>query len=269
MPGSEPDLVSVANLVRNIGDQYLGGGQPGVEDTSRKDDGSLVTLIDTAIQTDLQLSLGKWHPEIPLLGEEMSHLQHCDVIQSSSGCFWVLDPLDGTTNYVAGFPFYGVSLALIKDFRPYLAIVYDPVRKELFTAERNKGACLNGEKLVVGTQTEIGECVANVDYKRLTRELAHRLVLSPPYRSQRNLGACVLEWCWLAADRFQIYLHGGQKLWDYAAGLLILEEAGGLALTFDGESIDCSGLGKKSVIAAANSRLQKHWVSWLDNAMRY
>ena len=96
--------------------------------------------------------LKTWFPDIPLLGEEMSHVQHCDVMQGSKGCFWTLDPLDGTTNFVAGFPFYGISLALIKDFRPYLAVVYDPLRKELFSAERGKGAQLNGVNIKAGAR---------------------------------------------------------------------------------------------------------------------
>jgi fructose-1,6-bisphosphatase/inositol monophosphatase family enzyme len=107
------------------------------------------------------------------------------------------------------------------------------------------------------------DCVANVDYKRLVSGLADRLVRYPPYRSQRNLGSCVLEWCWLAAGRLQLYLHGGQRMWDYAAGSLILREAGGKFTTVAGNPLDCRKFTKRSVIAATSPELHALWLAWI------
>ena len=87
---------------------------------------------------------------------------------------------------------------------------------------------------------------------------------SPPYRSQRNLGASVLEWCWLAAGRVQLYLHGGQKLWDFAGGNLILTESGGAATSLSGVPLDCGSLRKRSVVAAISPELLEQWASWLN-----
>ncbi len=228
-----------------------------------KFDGSFVTELDQRLQESiLSACMDRW-PQYDVLGEEMDHSNQVRVCSSDSPGFWVLDPLDGTTNFIAGFPFFGVSLALIIRGEPKLAIVYDPVRGEYFSAKHGEGAKLNGQPLCPSPEREIDQCIANIDYKRLVKELAERLVSSPPYRSQRNLGACVLEWCWLAAGRIHLYLHGGQKLWDYAAGSLILKEAGGDAITLAGNSLEYSKLKKQSVVAANNQELLHNWYRWI------
>lgn len=102
-----------------------------------------------------------------------------------------------------------------------------------------------------------------VDFKRLGSVLATELVTRPPYSSQRYLGSGALEWCWLAAGRFHVYLHGKQKLWDYAAGALILSEAGGCAETLQGEPIFSHELQPRSVVAAADARSFAEWRTWL------
>ena len=155
-------------------------------------------------------------------------------------------------------------MALVVKGQPRLAVVYDPVRKECFSARAGGGAFMNGNRITCNQTLALNACIANVDYKRLVGELAERLVRSPPYRSQRNLGSSVLEWCWLAAGRVQLYLHGGQKLWDFAAGYLILTEAGGAATTLSGGALDCASLKKRSVVAAVNPELLSQWSSWIN-----
>ncbi len=179
---------------------------------------------------------------------------------------WCVDPLDGTTNYAAGVPFFSVSLALLIQGRPLLGVVYDPVRDECFTAQKGRGAWLNDKALGTRSLTPLSleRSVAAVDFKRLSAPLAVRLATQHPYGSQRNFGACSLEWCWLAAGRFHVYLHGGQKPWDYAAGCLILSEAGGRALTLEGEDIFAAGLTTRSVAAALDPVLFAAWRESLD-----
>ena len=101
------------------------------------------------------------------------------------------------------------------------------------------GAWLNGARLggAHATDHPLRRAIACIDFKRLDRALAARLVAEPPFGSQRNFGSSCLEWCWLADGRFHIYPHGGQKLWDYAAASLVLSEAGGYAMTLDGEPV--------------------------------
>ena len=233
--------------------------------SQKKLDGSLVTKVDQTIQDYLQHALYTRWPRFGFIGEEMTHSEQVEICENSEEGFWVLDPLDGTTNFAAGFLFYGISLALVINGAPVLAVVYDLVREECFSAEQGKGSRLNGLPLRCPDTGELSDCIANIDYKRLVGELASQLVWCPPYRSQRNLGSSVLEWCWLAAGRIQLYLHGGQKLWDFSAGYLILLEAGGAATSLSGLPLDCGKLRKRSVVAAVNPRLLQQWVDWIDS----
>jgi len=229
-----------------------------------KGDGSVVTAADHAMQERLATELARRWPQFALLGEEMSGAAHASLMPQAQDGLWCLDPLDGTTNYAAGVPFFGVSLALLKIDGPVLGLVYDPLRDECFSAERGRGAWRNGVALRATTVApdELRRCLAVVDFKRLPRPLAAALGSAPPYGSQRNFGACSLEWCWLAAGRFHLYLHGGQKLWDYAAGSLIAAEAGMPAATLDGEPVFSFGLASRSVVAAVDRPSFERWTAW-------
>lgn len=230
---------------------------------NRKLDGSIVTEIDANLQHHISTALSERWPHVRLLGEEMSRERQMALLHRADDALWILDPLDGTTNFTTGFPIFGVSLAYVQNGVVQLAIIYDPNRSECFSAELGQGAFLNGQRLLPSKHAFLSSCVANVDYKRLTNALAGRMVSFPPYRSQRNMGSCVLEWCWLAADRIQLYLHGGQQLWDHAAGYLILSEAGGMGTRLDGRSITCDTLSKQSAVAASNPILYQAWLRWL------
>ena len=232
---------------------------------SAKADGSIVTDVDAALQLAIQSQLAVHWPHIPMLGEEMSNAEQAAMLKHSDSGLWVLDPLDGTTNFATAFPVYGLSLAYVQGGLTRAAVIYDPNRDECFSAELGRGATLNGKKINSSRTGKLCNSVANVDYKRLTAELSNRLVTCPPYRSQRNIGSCVLEWCWLATNRIQVYLHGGQQLWDHAAGHLILREAGGVASNLDGKEMLSNRLVKQSAIAAANPVLYKQWFAWVQN----
>lgn len=231
-----------------------------------KHDGSIVTQADLALQERLRVALERDFPGIGFLSEEMSAQEH-ERLVAAGRALWCLDPLDGTSNFAAGVPVFAVSLALLSEGRAELGIVYDPLRDECFTAARQRGAGLNGERLGrdIDIPSALGRCIAVVDFKRLAQPLAARLVTHPPYASQRNFGASCLEWCWLADGRFHLYLHGGQKLWDYAAGHLILTEAGGLACTLEGEEVFAVSLKPRSVVAVARgAALFADWRRWLQ-----
>lgn len=121
----------------------------------------------------------------------------------------------------------------------------------MFYAEKGKGAFLNDIKLPIKAYIPtLDGAIASVDLKRLNRKLATKISTTPPYFSQRNFGSCALEWCFTAAGRFDLYLHGRQKLWDYAAGYLVLEEAGGSMCGFGLDDFWKESLWQRSVIAA-------------------
>lgn len=232
-----------------------------------KHDGSVVTEADVAMQRRLKADLARHWPEYEFLGEEMTGQEHRQLTVQANKGLWCVDPLDGTSNFATGIPYFAVSLALIVNGRQELGLVYDPVRDECFMARRGAGARLNGMTLGVHEPPlpdTLRRCVAAVDFKRLKPALAAQLGAYPPYGSQRNFGASSLEWCWLADGRFHLYLHGGQKLWDYAGGSLILAEAGGACAALDGQEVFRYGLEPRSVVAAPTPALFSLWKTWID-----
>jgi myo-inositol-1(or 4)-monophosphatase len=230
---------------------------------SRKADGSLFTEADLATQDALKSALSALVP-VPVLAEEMTQQEQALQWLEGDAGLWCVDPIDGTSNFVNGLPYFAVSVALMRQGRPVLGVVYDPVADEAFHAAHGCGAFLNGEQLPIKTYVPVLEnAMAGVDLKRLEPGLARSLATSPPYMSQRNYGASTLEWCYAAAGRFDVYLHGGQRLWDYAAGVLIMAEAGGCICSMDYDDFWAAPLWRRSVIAALDPVLFEAWKTWL------
>jgi len=233
-------------------------------DARIKADGSLVTEADFAMQARMQRELAGLFPNYGFLGEEMELAQRQSQMDRPGTGLWVLDPLDGTSNYVTGIPYFAVSLALVVARRVQLAVVYDPARRELFHALAGRGAWLNGAPLVQNAApAALRKTIALVDFKRLPMTLARRLAEAPPYGSQRSFGSVALDFCWIAAGRGHLYLHGRHNLWDYAAGLAILHEAGGQSTTLDGRRDPALDLQPRSTAAALDAGLFTEWCAWL------
>lgn len=229
-----------------------------------KADGSLLTEADTAMQQAMQQFLAQNWPEFALLGEESTLEQQQQALASETGC-WILDPIDGTTNFANGIAFFSVSLALMVNNALVLGMVYDPARDELFSARLGLGAELNGQPIhCPQAKVELKHCVGIIDFKRLKPKLATALATDAPYASQRSFGSVALDWCWIANGRGQVYLHGNQSLWDYAAGWLILNEAGGASISLDDQPVLEKKVVKRSAIAAINPQTLANWKSWID-----
>lgn len=233
---------------------------------SLKKDGSLVTEADSAMQDAMIKSLLAHWPDYVVLGEEMTEAEQQAQLDSNANGLWILDPLDGTSNFANGIPVFSVSIALVLNDEVVLGLIFDPNRNETFSAIKGEGAWLNGQSLSCHSERErMNQCTAQIDFKRLTAEMRICLCKEHPYASQRNFGSGALDWCWLAASRSQLYIHGGQKLWDYVAGQLIFSEAGGLAKTFAGDKVFVKSLTPRSVMAAVNQplflQLQKYLTS--------
>ncbi len=229
-----------------------------------KADGSIITEADLVMQQRIRAALQDAWPQYAFLGEEMPRAEQEQALGDLDQGVWCLDPLDGTNNFASGIPYYAVSLAFLRPDGVQLAIVYDPSREECFSALRGHGAWLNDQPLQADPVTlTLRETLALVDFKRLPVDLVTRLAQRPPYASQRSFGAVALDWCWLACGRVHIYLHGGQKLWDYAAGHLILQEAGGHSIALDGRPVYQAGLQPRSAVAALDGALFEAWREWL------
>ena len=254
----------LAEIVRKIAREEL---LPRFRQVSHdvKQDGTLVTEADLSTQARLSEELAHAWPEVLFLGEEMSGEEQARLLEQSEQAVWVLDPLDGTSNFVNGVPFFAVSLALVEHGDVQSGLVYDPVHDEMFQAVKGQGAWLNGESLkVTPALLPLDKGAGIVDYKRLPPELARRLAEAPPYSSQRSYGSVALDWCWIAAGRASVYLHGRQNLWDYASGWLILAEAGGHSCTLTGEQVFNHSLEPRSAVAAADLAVFRDWCGYLQ-----
>jgi myo-inositol-1(or 4)-monophosphatase len=259
----ESVLQQLVEAVRQVGDEVV---MPYFLKVARqqKEDGSVLTEADIAAQAALQPRLQSI-VSAPVLGEEMPPEQQQACWDAGLEALWCVDPIDGTSNFAGGLPYFCISVALLRHGKPSLGVVYAPALKEMFYASAGHGAFLNGMSLpAVNYAPSMQAGVGAIDFKRLNRKLAVALATDSPYYSQRNFGASALEWCYLAAGRFDLYLHGGQHLWDYAAGLLILLEAGGQATTMGNDIFWNDPCGNCSALAAGNLQLFAPWKSWVN-----
>lgn len=261
------DVQQAAAVLRDACQQILTADVTASLTFSEKADGSLLTEIDLRLQQTIIESLQQHWPDVPVMAEEMSAQEHQAFI-SQTEAYWCLDPIDGTTNLAHGLPYYAVSLALMQNGVCELGVVYDPSRDDSFSATRGGGAFLNQQYRLQCRQDELtlANSIAMIDFKRLSTAQATLLATQPRYRSQRSLGSVALDWCWLAMNRGQVYIHGKQKLWDYGAGVLIFTEAGGIASQINGEPISFSPQTPGSALAAVNASLYKEWQAYLESA---
>ena len=228
-----------------------------------KADGSVVSEADLSTQQHILDALREYRPEIGFLAEEMSGDEQQRLL-SSGQPIWCLDPLDGSRNYVTGIPHFAISLALLDQGQVQLGIVYDPVRDECFSAYRGAGSWLNDERIIRKKEDiTLQQSTGLIDFKRLPIELSVRLVENMPYASQRSFGSTALDWCWMAAARCHVYLHGRANIWDYAAGHLVFQEAGGQSITLEGKDLPVNSLKQTAAVAALDPDLFDAWVEWL------
>ena len=191
------------------------------------------TDADLAAQAAIVDRIRARDPQAAILAEEN--------IQPPAGaeCIWVIDPLDGTTNYAHHIPVFSVSIALVQAGQPVLGVIYDPLREDMFAAEANQGATLNAQVLHVSAATDIAEAVIGLDWGRgeeaRSRELEWLRRTGLQSRTIRAIGSAALGMCYLAAGWIDLYYHGALMPWDGAAGQIIIEEAGGQLLNHHGQ----------------------------------
>jgi myo-inositol-1(or 4)-monophosphatase len=206
----------------------------------------LVTEVDRACEDAILDVLRSRCPGHDIVTEET------DLARTGSRYVWYTDPLDGTTNYAHGYPFFCTSVALTVDGRPVAGAVYDPIKEELFTGERGAGARLNGRPLRVSSCTALlrGLLVTGFPYD-LRDDLTAKLRLFNRFMGQaraiRRDGAAALDLCYLAAGRIDGFWEERLQPWDMMAGTLLVEEAGGKVTRFDGTPV---GVRADEIVAA-------------------
>jgi myo-inositol-1(or 4)-monophosphatase len=166
---------------------------------------------------------------------------------------WIIDPLDGTTNFIHGFPFYAVSIALAFRGQVQQAVVYDPSRNDLFYASKGRGAFLNDKRLRVSKRTRLSDCLISTGFPfrkgdNFKRYLQMMEVIMPACAGLRRPGAAALDLCYMAAGYTDGFFETGLSPWDIAAGSLMVTEAGGLIGNFTGEA---DYLYQREVLAAS------------------
>ena len=209
----------------------------------------LVTEIDLAVERGFRTLIAERFPGHVVLGEEFSEAGDLDA--APEYC-WVFDPVDGTTNYAHGLPIFCSSLALEICGVPAVAAIYDPSRKELFTAERGQGAWLNGAPLHVSTASTLIDSLLCTGFPYSVQQDAHSLVglfteFLAVSRAVRRLGSAALDLCYVAAGRFDGFWEQSLHPWDMAAGALIVQEAGGRDTDLTGGAYSSRG---RSIVAS-------------------
>ncbi|HVZ22308.1 MAG TPA: inositol monophosphatase family protein [Vicinamibacterales bacterium] len=200
----------------------------------------LVTEVDLECERMCRAVLAERFPDHDILAEELSSGPG---EPARSRHRWVFDPLDGTTNYAHGLPIFCSSLALQIDGAPEVGAIYDPTRRELFTAERGQGAFLNGQRLEVSRADRLIDSLLVTgfpyDVHAHTAELVGLFgAFLGTARAVRRLGSAALDLCYVAAGRFDAFWEQHLKPWDVAAGALVVTEAGGRISGMDGSAFD-------------------------------
>lgn len=218
-----------------------------------KKDLSLITKIDLEAERVIIRLIKKNFPFHHILSEEAGG-------KIKGEYAWVIDPLDGTTNYAADFPFFSTSIALLYRKNPILGIVFNPLSNECYFAEKGRGSFLNGQRIKIGKQQTLSKALILMNkgrakedfikFHKILREVGRRC------RTFRFWGASSLELCQVASGRVDGFMGIGSKPWDLAAGVLIIKEAGGKVTDFKGRNWQ---IGTKNIIAA-NEKIQNQLI---------
>jgi myo-inositol-1(or 4)-monophosphatase len=201
----------------------------------------LVTEVDVAVEQMFRALIADRFPEHQVLAEEFG-----GAATTPAGPCWVFDPIDGTTNFAHGLPIFCSSLALEIDGVAEVAAVYDPTRKELFTAERGGGAFLNGRPLRVSSATRLVDAMLVTGFPYDVHSRVEEIVglfgaFVGQVRAVRRLGSAAIDLCYVAAGRMDGFWERDLKAWDIAGGALMVAEAGGRITNMDGQPFTSRG----------------------------
>lgn len=212
---------------------------------------SLVSHVDKQAESQLVEGLSRILPEAGFLAEEGSGAG-----VEGSRYRWVVDPLDGTTNLIHGLPVFCVSVALVDGDQPILAVVFDPNRDECFTATRGGGAHLNGRPMRCASRERLADAlvatgVPHWDFTQMEAYLAALTAYAQGSRGLRRMGSAAIDLAYVACGRFDAFFEYSLQPWDIAAGLLLVQEAGGVTSDFRGGTDPAALLSGKETFASA------------------
>ncbi len=230
-------IETVSSIAREAG-KLLRGGFGQSQKVNQAELHDIKLQMDVDCQRLIEGRLRAAYPSHSIIGEEESHGD------PNAKFRWVVDPLDGTVNYSYGIPHFCVSIALqrrnpssplareLGGYESVVGVIYDPMRDELFAAERGKGAFMNGRPIRVSARARMEEAIVTVGFSKseetIRRGMEHLQKMIRKVRKTRMMGAAALDIAYVAAGRIEAYMEFSVRLWDIAAGIVIAEEAGGM-----------------------------------------
>ncbi|MDA0703145.1 MAG: inositol monophosphatase family protein [Proteobacteria bacterium] len=228
---------------------------------SRKGPADFVSAADLKAEKTLRRELSKARPDYGFLLEEGGE------IEGDGRHRWIVDPLDGTLNFLHGLPHFAISIGLERDGDIIAGLIHDPIRHETFWAERGAGAFLNDKRLRVSERKRLDESIIATGIPFMGRAghapyLAQMAALMPLVAGIRRYGSAALDLAYVAAGRYEGFWEAGLSIWDIAAGILIVRESGGFVSEMDGRN----GMLKSGNVLAANGKLHGELMKILRNA---
>ena len=227
---------------------------------SLKGPGDFVTASDKKVEKILINELQKARPSYSILSEEIGQ------INNDKSFKWIIDPIDGTANFLHGIPHFAISIGLEHDGEIICGIVYDPIKDEMFVAEKGNGSYLNNQRMRVSSRSKLKDCIVFTGGPKLeskNKELAleeYKKFSSKILIPIRKLGSASLDMAYVAAGRCDGFWQRNLNYWDIAAGIVLVKEAGGFVTDFEGEN----RYVENKTILATNSRISKEMIEVLN-----
>ena len=228
---------------------------------SLKGPGNFVTTSDIKVEKILVEELQKARPTYSILSEEVGQINNDESFK------WIIDPIDGTSNFLHGIPHFAISIGLEHDKEIICGIIYDPIKDEIFTAEKGNGAYLNNKRMRVSSRSKLKDCIiCTGGHKRDSkdRELAleeYKKFSSKIFIPIRKFGSASLDMAYVAAGRCDGYWQRDLSYWDIAAGIILVKESGGFVTDFNGENRYI----ENKTILVTNSKINKEMIEVLSS----
>ena len=228
---------------------------------SLKGPGNFVTASDIKVEKILIDELQKARPTYSILSEEIGQVNNDESFK------WIIDPIDGTSNFLHGIPHFAISIGLEHNKEIICGIIYDPIKDEMFVAEKGNGSYLNNKRMRVSSRSKLKDCMictGGPRYESDDRELSleeQKKFSSKVLVPIRKLGSASLDMAYVAMGRFDGFWQRDLSYWDIAAGIIIIQESGGLVTDFKGESEYI----KNKTVLATNSKINEEMIEVLGN----
>ena len=227
---------------------------------SLKGPGDFVTLSDKKVEKILIEDLQKARPNYSILSEEIGEIKNDEEFK------WIIDPIDGTANFLHGIPHFAISIGLEKNKEIICGIIYDPIKDEMFVAEKGNGSYLNNQRIRVSARSQLKNCMVVTGGPK--RESKNNETVFHEYKKIsskvdipiRKMGSAALDMAYVAAGRCDGFWQRNLNYWDIAAGIILVKEAGGFVTDFEGEN----RYVENKTILATNSRISKEMIEVLN-----